>query len=128
MAVITRMNGIPLFSSIQEALQWGRFNRLKGGYHVHYWEGEKGYMGGNNHSELAKRRPMKFDAALAARQKANLIVPPPITPAQQEQPEQIVRPVRTVQPIRTEEIERLVRPTIRRTTSSGGGGGGGGGY
>ena len=128
MAVITRMNGIPLFSSIQEALRWGKFNRLKGGYHIHYWEGRKGYMGGNNHSELANRRPMKFDAALAARQKARLIVSPatPVQPEQLEPLEQIIKP--PVRPARTEELERpvrLVRPTIRRTTSSGGGGGGG---
>ena len=44
MAIMTRINGVPLFDSIQEALKWGRFNRLKGGYHVHYWEGERGYL------------------------------------------------------------------------------------
>jgi len=123
MPVITRINGIPLFSSIQGALRWGRFNRLKGGYHVHYWEGEKGYMGGNNHAETTKRRPMKFDPVLAARQKANNIAPTitPIQPAQPEQPEQIVRPVRTVRPVRPEELEQPVRSTTRRTTSSGSG-------
>ena len=105
MAVITRINGVPLFSSIQEALRWGRFNRLKGGYHVHYWEGQKGYMGGNNHSELAKRRPMKIDPTLAAKYKANKISPPKAP----------VRPVRPVRPARP------VRPTTDRTTSSDGG-------
>ena len=102
MAVITRINGVPLFSSIQEALRWGRFNRLKGGYHIHYWEGRKGYMGGNNHSELAKRRPMKIDPILAAKQKANKISP-------------------LKKPVQQEELERPLRPTTRRTTSSEGG-------
>ena len=119
MAVITRINGVPLFSSIQEALRWGRFNRLKGGYHIHYWEGRKGYMGGNNHSELAKRRPMKFDAVLAAKQRANLIVPPiiPAQPVQPVQPEDLKR----LEEIK--RLEQLKRPTPRRTTSGGGGGG-----
>ena len=117
MAVITRINGIPLFSSIQEALRWGRFNRLKGGYHIHYWEGRKGYMGGNNHSELAKRRPMKIDPILAAKYKANKISPlaasvQPVQPVRQKELEELKR---------LEEIKRreqLERPTIDRTTSS----------
>ena len=120
MPVITRINGIPLFSSIQGALRWGRFNRLKGGYHVHYWEGKKGYMGGNNHLETTKRRPIKIDPILAARHRANNIAPTitPVQPVQPVQPEQIVQPVR---PVRTKELERIVRPTTRRTTSGGGG-------
>ena len=113
MPVITRINGIPLFSSIQGALRWGRFNRLKGGYHIHYWEGEKGYMGGNNHSELAKRRPMKIDPALAAKYKTNKISPLKAP----------IRPVQPARPVRLEELERPARPATRRTTSGGGGGG-----
>ena len=117
MPVITRINGIPLFSSIQGALRWARFNRLKGGYHVHYWEGRKGYMGGNNHSEVAKRRPMKIDPVLAAKYKANKILPPTVS----EQPVQLVDLEKQKRLRELEELERRERrerPTIDRITSS----------
>ena len=104
MPVITRINGIPLFSSIQGALRWGKFNRLKGGYHIHYWEGRKGYMGGNNHSELSNRRPMKIDPIIAARHIAN-------NPLSPRKPARQVQPTRKVQPT----------PTITTSSSSGGG-------
>ena len=114
MAVITRIDGIPLFSSIREALRWNRFNSIKGGYHIHYWEGRKGYMGGNNHLELAKRRPVKIDPKLATQQQASRLL-------------QTRRPIQTIEPIRPQPQEprrrqQPVRPTTRRTTSGGGGG------
>ena len=54
MAILTKIGGVPLFSAINEALAWARVRRLNS-YHVHYWKGQKGYMGGVNHSEAAKR-------------------------------------------------------------------------
>ena len=115
MAVITRINGIPLFDSIQGALRWGRFNRLKGGYHVHYWEGQKGYMGGNNHSEIVKRRPIKIDPKTTAQRQANRTLSQrnPIQTREPIQPQQRIQPQ---QPRRTQPIQ----PTTRRTSSGGG--------
>ena len=103
MAVITRINGIPLFSSVRGALRWCKFNRLKNGYHIHYWEGKKGYMGGKNHLEVAKRRPIKIDPIIAAKHKTN-------NPSRRA-------PAQTLQPTRTEQP---VRPTQNRTTRGGG--------
>ncbi len=54
MAILTKMSGIPLFSTAKEAVKWAKARRLNG-YHVHYWEGQKGYMGGANHAQAAKR-------------------------------------------------------------------------
>jgi len=48
MAVLTTMAGIPLYSSIQEALTWGATKGLKG-YHIHVYKGQNGYMGGVTH-------------------------------------------------------------------------------
>ena len=48
MSVITTIAGVPLFSTVQEALAWARANRLNG-YHTHNWQGQIGYMGGANH-------------------------------------------------------------------------------
>jgi|11_taG_2_1085331.scaffolds.fasta_scaffold03252_9 hypothetical protein len=50
MAVIGNIDGIPLFTTVQEALVWGQANGLSG-YHVHTLQGVTGYMGGANHSQ-----------------------------------------------------------------------------
>ena len=124
MAVITRINGIPLFSSIQGALRWTKFNRIKSGYHVHYWEGKKGYMGGSNHSEIAKRRPMRIDPIISAqRQTSNLFRRTPAQPVRPVRPAQPVQPTRVVQTT-TRPTQQPIQPTPRRTTSGGSGGGG----
>ena len=48
MSLLTNINGVPLYSTIQEALDWASVNGLSG-YHVHNWQGQQGYMGGANH-------------------------------------------------------------------------------
>ena len=52
MSVLTSINSIPLFTTIQEALAWGAENRLSG-YHIHNLNGQQGYMGGINHQQAA---------------------------------------------------------------------------
>lgn len=56
--ILTRIDGIPLFSTIDEALQWASNNGLNG-YHNHNHEGKVGYMGGFDHSNArnASRTP-----------------------------------------------------------------------
>jgi len=49
MSVLTNINGIPLFSTLQEALNWGSSYGLVG-YHTHTYNGQTGYMGGVNHT------------------------------------------------------------------------------
>jgi len=48
MSLITNIAGVPLFSTVQEALTWATANGLSG-YHIHNWQGQTGYMGGENH-------------------------------------------------------------------------------
>tara|TARA_R110001592_G_C12646471_1_gene700816 strand:- start:229 stop:474 length:246 start_codon:yes stop_codon:yes gene_type:complete len=48
MSVLTNINGIPLFSTLQEALNWASANGLVG-HHTHVYNGRTGYMGGANH-------------------------------------------------------------------------------
>jgi len=50
MAVLTTIAGVPLFSTIQEALAWANQRGLSG-YHIHNWQGQQGYMGGTNHQQ-----------------------------------------------------------------------------
>tara|TARA_R100000544_G_scaffold34034_1_gene20695 strand:+ start:288 stop:464 length:177 start_codon:yes stop_codon:yes gene_type:complete len=41
--------GIPLFTTVEEALSWAAANGLSG-YHVHNHQNIRGYMGGVNHA------------------------------------------------------------------------------
>jgi hypothetical protein len=50
MAMLTTINGIPLYTTIQEALLWAANNGLVG-YHTHIFENQTGYMGGANHEQ-----------------------------------------------------------------------------
>ena len=47
--ILTSINGIPLYSTLQEAVAWATANR-KNGYHTHVFNGQVGYMGGSTHS------------------------------------------------------------------------------
>ena len=50
MSVIGSIAGVPLFSTVQEALAWAMAKGLTG-YHTHDLQGEMGYMGGANHQQ-----------------------------------------------------------------------------
>tara|TARA_R110002096_G_scaffold318542_1_gene512875 strand:+ start:859 stop:1134 length:276 start_codon:yes stop_codon:yes gene_type:complete len=50
MILLANFAGVPLFSTIQEALDWAAANGLDG-YHVHNFQGQTGYMGGVNHQQ-----------------------------------------------------------------------------
>ena len=52
MSVLTTINGIPLFSTLAEALSWATVNN-KSGYHTHTYQGQTGYMGGATHGAAA---------------------------------------------------------------------------
>ena len=47
--ILTVIDGIPLYSTIEEAQQWGN-SRMLTDYHTHVYEGQTGYMGGSSHS------------------------------------------------------------------------------
>ena len=49
MSILTSIDGIPLFSSIQEALDWAASKGLQG-YHTHIHNNQVGYMGGFDHN------------------------------------------------------------------------------
>ena len=52
MSVLTTIGGIPLFSTPQEALDWGAARGLQG-FHTHAYNGQTGYMGGSTHGQAA---------------------------------------------------------------------------
>tara|TARA_R100000654_G_scaffold16524_3_gene34627 strand:- start:2454 stop:2723 length:270 start_codon:yes stop_codon:yes gene_type:complete len=52
MAVLTTINGIPLYTTVAEALSYAAANGLSG-FHTHNYQGQLGYMGGATHSQAA---------------------------------------------------------------------------
>ena len=50
--ILTTVDGIPLYSTIQEAVQWASSRGLTG-YHTHIYQGQTGYMGGSSHNSVA---------------------------------------------------------------------------
>jgi len=55
MALLTTIENVPLYSTVQEALAWAKANGLTG-YHTHNFQGKVGYMGGTTHQK-ATRKP-----------------------------------------------------------------------
>ena len=47
--ILTTIDGVPLYSTVEEALQWASSRNLTG-YHTHDYQGQVGYMGGFDHS------------------------------------------------------------------------------
>ena len=60
MSIIGIIAGVPLFTTVQEALAWASANGLSG-YHVHNLNGQQGYMGGINHQQ-ASGMPLNTNA------------------------------------------------------------------
>jgi len=60
MSVIGNIAGIPLFTTMQEALAWAALNGLSG-YHTHSLQGQQGFMGGANHQQ-ATGMPLNTNA------------------------------------------------------------------
>ena len=48
MSILTSIDGMPLFSTMQEAIQWANSRGLSG-YHTHVYNNQIGYMGGATH-------------------------------------------------------------------------------
>jgi len=47
--ILTTIDGIPLYSTPQEAVNWATQNNAQG-YHTHTYQGQIGYMGGATHA------------------------------------------------------------------------------
>ena len=52
MAVLPMIGGVPLYSTVAEALAYAAANGLSG-YHTHMYQGQVGYMGGATHGAAA---------------------------------------------------------------------------
>ena len=57
MAFLTNISGMPLFSTVSEALEWGASNSILKGYHTHRWKNRIGYMAGHTHGQAVSPTP-----------------------------------------------------------------------
>ena len=60
MSIIGNIAGVPLFTTMQEALNWAAANGMSG-YHQHNLNGQQGFMGGINHI-IATGMPLNTNA------------------------------------------------------------------
>tara|TARA_Y100000592_G_C5398090_1_gene281671 strand:+ start:379 stop:660 length:282 start_codon:yes stop_codon:yes gene_type:complete len=75
MAVLTTISGIPLYTTIQEALDWAASVGLTG-YHTHQYQGITGYMGGSDHNNAITGN---INATIPTQQTQQTAPPPPPT-------------------------------------------------
>ena len=120
MAILTTINGIPLFSTIKEALVWASKNSLSG-YHTHRYIVRKvlrlGYMGGTTHARATQQSNTPNPIVSLQPQT------PPVEQTQVTQP--ATMPMPTPVPAPTPIPTPTPMPQINYNT---GGGGSGGGY
>jgi hypothetical protein len=55
MSVLTTIGGIPLFSTQEEAVQWGLSVGLQN-FHTHIYAGQTGYMAGDSHNQATSNQ------------------------------------------------------------------------
>tara|TARA_R110000787_G_scaffold102151_1_gene207982 strand:+ start:257 stop:592 length:336 start_codon:yes stop_codon:yes gene_type:complete len=111
MSLITTISGVPLFTTVQEALAYA-LKRGSKSYHIHDFNGQMGFMGGANHSAVSG--PMlSLDVPTVNITRANPQVESAV----------VITPV-------TPRVVIQSQPVSSSVTSSGssGSGGGGGGY
>jgi len=135
MAILTYIDGVPLYTSAEEAEQWANAINITG-YHTHMFKGSMGYMGGLNHMDintaLQNKRQSSYVKKLnhkISRNKKPSVAGEPVTPpiTTTVTPAPVQQPTRVVQ----RQLPQTT-PGVSPGTASGGGGysggGGGGGY
>ena len=140
MAIIKHIDGLPAFSTKQEAVTWGKQNLNLNGYHVHHNNGNNIYMAGLNHNSIVNAQYQKYLNSLTLE-----TIPQPTTlPTTPPPPGSVKTNIREIQ-VENQEENEINNNQVFITTSwggstgstgstgggggySGGGGGGGGGY
>jgi len=133
MSLLTLIDQVPLYSTIEEALIWGTQYNITG-YHTHVYNGATGYMPGENHEEITSALAGGIINFLTPQQLAQgqFVVTPEA--AQQYLSQQgVVLPEEPVQqPVVIPQPQVIPQPTVidtpTFTTSTTSGGSSGSGY
>ena len=114
--ILTRINGIPLYSTTPEAVAHATRIGLKS-YHKHIYRGVTGYMPGINHSSIIASQVNVASPQQLTPQTTTTYVPQPILQQQ------------FIQPVTVGSTNTNTNTNTTSTSSSGSSsGGGGGGY
>jgi len=138
MSLLTLIDNIPLYSTIEEAEAWGSNFRIQA-YHIHVYQGQTGYMSGASHQDIELSLNILGVDLTSTEALEDIIIPTqqtfvPPPPPQISAPEASIEqmPTGTLEDFDSQEVQPIVQPTTTTTTTttSGGssGGGGGGGY
>ena len=109
MSLITLIDNLPLYSTIEDAIAWGESLGING-THTHVFQGQTGYMAGSNHDDI-QLVIQELGINLNGESETVGVVSTPVETL-----------VVTVEPPTT------TTTTTTTTTSTGGGSSGGGGY
>ena len=71
MSLITNIDGVPLYTTIEEAELWGSQYNLTG-YHTHTILGQVGYMGGIDHATIINAMQQGVQNTLTPQQIQNV--------------------------------------------------------
>ena len=133
MSLLTLIDQVPLYSTIEEALIWGTQYNITG-YHTHVYNGVTGYMPGQNHEEITSALAGGIINFLTPQQLAQgQFVVTPEAAQQYLNQQNVVLPSMPVQlPVVMPQEQVIPQPTIidtpPPTTSTTSGGSSGSGY
>ena len=109
MSLIALLDGIPLYSTKEDAIAWGESLGITG-LHTHVFQGQTGYMAGENHQDI------------------ELILNELGVSASEDGEESSVIASEPVESLTTTTTTTTTPTTTTTTTTSGGGGSSSGGY
>ena len=119
MSLIGDIAGVPLFTTVEEALAWASANGLTG-YHTHNLQGQQGFMGGVNH-QLATGMSLNSNAPTQSSSRQT-------TTRRTRAPRRTTRAAPLNQRVTAAQVRVTPTPVARRTNvappSSGSSGGG----
>ena len=118
MGLLTVIDNVPLYDSIREAKTWAKQYNLTG-YHVHYFNNRRGYMGGSSHDQITSALAEGVQTALSALEltTGNFIVTSSEIQFYQTLAQQIPTPVSQEQSIEIVESNQSVpQPNIPQQT------------
>ena len=123
MSVLTLIDGIPLFTTTQQAIDWGAQYNIQG-YHTHTYNGVVGYMSGNNHGQMVSVVSLA-QVPEEVQESFNVVEETPLI-EQYEQDMEYEEEEQTTTPIIIQPTITTTTTTTTTTTSTSSGGSGGG--
>jgi len=118
MSLLTIIDQVPLYSTIEEALIWGTQYNITG-YHTHVYNGVTGYMPGQNHEQITSSLAGGIINFLTPQQLAQgqFVVTPAAAQAYMNQ-QNVSMPTVMQQPVVQPAVQQsVVQPTTQQPTT-----------